>query len=197
MLIGPALAHLALIAGALHSALRDIGRGSVRLVGITNDDGTPVFGPASGSSPQSRDFGLIVPPFPTGLSQVILDFSTPFALARNGKELAPEDMTARDVLMALVRRVAELAELQLHKPLDTDFTELGRIATAARIQINAERKLFSRHSARQRRDMPMRGLVGSVTLQGELVTFWPFLHLCQWLHAGKKCVFGFGRYSLR
>jgi hypothetical protein len=44
--------------------------------------------------------------------------------------------------------------------------------------------------------MALGGVVGDWTLRGDLAPFLPFLHLGQWLHAGKNATFGLGKYHL-
>jgi len=44
--------------------------------------------------------------------------------------------------------------------------------------------------------MPIGGVIGRWHLKGPLDDFWPFIHLGQWLHVGKKCSFGLGRYTI-
>jgi hypothetical protein len=44
--------------------------------------------------------------------------------------------------------------------------------------------------------MQLGGVVGQWTLQGDLHPFMPFIHLGQWLHAGKNASFGLGHYRM-
>lgn len=196
VLVGPAICQLPLIAGAFRHALRDIERGSVSLQSIALETGELALDLAAGTAARRSPQPVPIPPVPSDLAQARLDFSTPFALARNGKELAPADMTARDLLMALVRRVAELSESHLGQDLAADFHGLAEAAANIEMTLDFHQFRFTRHSSRQNRAMPMRGSLGNATLHGELAPFWPFLYLGQWLHVGKKCVFGFGRYTL-
>lgn len=198
VLIGPAIAQLPLIASSFQHALKDIGRGSVALQRIRAEDGTPVADfTTSRQIHAPGDATLAIPEPPAHLEKAVLDFSTPFLLARNGRQIRPADLTARDILMALVRRVAELSQIHMRQPLDVDFSALAQRAEQATVDTNFRTVQFARHSARQNRSMPMAGSIGTATLHGNLTAFWPFLHLGQWLHVGKKCVFGFGRYTLR
>lgn len=196
VLVGPAIRQLALIVGAFRHALTDIGRGSVRLRRVEAEGGERVMDLATSGPLRLLHLDLVVPPVPADLCEVRLDFGTPFALARNGKDLPVCDMTARDLLMSLVRRTAEMSELHLNQELDADFSGLAQLASTVQITPDFQPFRFARHSSRQQRSMPMLGSLGRVTLRGELAPFWPFLHLGQWLHVGKKCVFGFGRYTL-
>ena len=54
-----------------------------------------------------------------------------------------------------------------------------------------------RFSQRQQRQMRFVGLLGSVTYQGDLDPFIPWLNLGEALHLGSLTSFGFGKYQLR
>ena len=58
-------------------------------------------------------------------------------------------------------------------------------------------KEFTRHSARQQRDMTFGGLVGAVTLDLRgLQSYWPLLWAGQFFHAGNEATFGLGQYRI-
>jgi len=196
VLIGPAIHKLPLVAGAFRHALKDIDRGSVQLRRIVSETGALVMDLATMETSGLPSRTLTVPPAPAQLTQARLQFSTPFALARNGKELPVRDITARELLMSLVRRTAELSEVHLGQALDVDFRQLAQATAAIAIDADLRPLRFNRYSSRQHRSIAMAGSLGSITLRGDLTPFWPFLHLGQWLHVGKKCPFGFGRYLL-
>lgn len=199
VLIGPALRHLPLIALAWRRALEHglgTSQGAVLLLRIDAEDGRTVLDLAEdrlAEHPQT----LPMLPAPKALETVELEFVTPFALQRDGREVPLPALTAHDLLMALVRRVANFAEMHLGKTLDADFAALSHAATQVRGEPALRRLQWSRYSSRQQRSMPLSGGVGRWRLHGDLRPFWPFLYLGQWLHVGKKCTFGFGRYALR
>ena len=56
---------------------------------------------------------------------------------------------------------------------------------------------WQRYSARQETTMLMGGLVGSVTFEGSLAEFLPFLELGELIHVGKGTVMGLGQYRLQ
>ncbi|MGH8469420.1 MAG: CRISPR system precrRNA processing endoribonuclease RAMP protein Cas6 [Gammaproteobacteria bacterium] len=55
---------------------------------------------------------------------------------------------------------------------------------------------WARYSGRQKEWMQFGGLLGSVTYEGELTPFMPWLALGEWLHVGGKTSFGLGRYRI-
>lgn len=200
VLIGPALEHLPLIASAWRQALAaGIGRqGRVRLIDVRDETGAIVFDASDASDAHIREHALSLPiaPTPATLDTVLLDFSTPLSFFRGGRSVPPAQLTAHDLLMALVRRVAAFALLHLDTRLPIDFTTLAQRARAIRGVTHWQAQHWQRYSSRQRRAMPVAGVTGQWRLHGDLAPFWPYLYLGQWLHVGKKCSFGLGRYHL-
>jgi hypothetical protein len=198
VLIGPALRELPLIAIAWRRALeRDLcdGHGGVLLGSIHSEDGVMVLRPGD-DSPKPHSRHVLVPPAPMGLDRLDVVFETPLALRRDGKDLDAATIKPRDFLMSLIRRISDLATMQLGVELPIDYASLSRQATDIGGTSEFRQKRWSRYSSRQRRSMPMTGLIGRWQLTGDLMSFWPFLYLGQWLHVGKKCSFGFGGYRL-
>jgi hypothetical protein len=54
----------------------------------------------------------------------------------------------------------------------------------------------ARYSARQAKETPLGGVMGTWELKGELTPLLPWLWLGQWLHLGKGTTMGMGQYSL-
>ncbi len=44
--------------------------------------------------------------------------------------------------------------------------------------------------------MKFGGLLGSISYEGDLAPFMPYLALGEWLHVGGKTSFGLGRYRI-
>ncbi len=129
-------------------------------------------------------------------SEFTLHFSSPLRLQKNGRALSAENLDARTLLMALVRRANLLAEFHGNGALVEDFTSL--LAATATIQ---DRKHlvwrdWTRYSSRQQQKMALGGVVGEWTISGPLTPFIPFLRLGEWLHVGKEAAFGLGHYIL-
>jgi len=55
---------------------------------------------------------------------------------------------------------------------------------------------WARYSGRQKEWMQFGGLLGSVTYEGELSPFMPWLALGEWLHVGGKTSFGLGKFRI-
>lgn len=137
-----------------------------------------------------------LPPVPELGPAVVLRFHSPLRLQTNGRPTPVEELTARRLLMALVRRVALLAEFHGSGPLTLDFAALARQAETIASDTALRWHDWARWSNRQRRSMALGGYLGDWRLTGDLAPFAPFLHLGQWLHVGKEATFGLGGYQL-
>lgn len=199
VLIGPALKQLPLILLAWQRALaRGIGpgEGTARLLRVgVEGSAASVYDPTQGQV-RSHPQGMRAAPASVDNHVVQLQFATPLRLQRDGHVLGVQKLAPRDLLTALVRRIAYLCEFQLGCPLEADFSGLH----AQSALVTGDKQLrwhdWTRYSARQKQPMTLGGAVGSWTLHGDLAPFMPFLHLGQWLHVGKNASFGLGSYRI-
>lgn len=197
VLVGRALGHLPLIVHAWQRAFQHgvgKGDGTARLKRVSHE-AEVVF---------DADEGTLRPHTPTlppSLSSgagtnATLRFDTPLRLQHNGKPTGPDELTARDLLVGLVKRSALIAEFHLGQTLDLDFRALAEAAAAIESEKGLRWRDWTRYSNRQKQKMALGGVVGDWTLRGDLAPFLPLLHLGQWLHVGKNATFGLGKYDL-
>jgi hypothetical protein len=127
-----------------------------------------------------------------------LQLHTPLFVKRMSRPVTARDFEARDLLWAVVRRVAEVCELHLGVRTDAwNFAALKAAAEQVRFVEGFWRnEAFDRWSNRQQHHMQLRGIVGEGTFEGDLQPFAHLLYVGQWLHAGGKASFGLGRYEL-
>jgi hypothetical protein len=204
VLIGPAQQHLPLLLHAWERALRrGLGSagGTARLLRVRAlDHSDPDAGPVLETGPDARlrDHPASLPlPAPGAAPKTVrVELLTPLRLKRDGRPLRPGQLQPRDLLMALVRRTADLCELQLGRRTGWDFAALSRQASAVAGSARLEWRDATRWSNRQQQHTPLGGLVGTIDLEGDFAPFWQLLHLGQWLHVGGKATFGLGRYRL-
>lgn len=198
VLAGRALDQLALIVWAFVRAFqRGVGRGdgTAQLMRIVHlgDTETPLLEGPAGSL---AEHATAVPPAPTFAESATLCIDTPLRLQKNGHPIDAAALTARELLMALVRRTALICEFHGTGPLSLDFSGLAQQAATIVSEKNLHWRDWTRYSSRQQQKMALGGVVGNWKLSGDLTLFMPFLHLGQWLHVGKEATFGLGRYRL-
>ncbi|MEY4591698.1 MAG: hypothetical protein RIR18_593 [Pseudomonadota bacterium] len=128
--------------------------------------------------------------------KVTLHFITPLRLQENGKAIPPNRLTAKTLLMALVRRIHLLMEFHTPQPLTANFADLAQKASLVRDQHSLRWQDWTRYSSRQDQKMTLGGAIGQWTLEGDLSAFLPYLRLGQMLHVGKEAAFGLGHYRL-
>ena len=127
--------------------------------------------------------------------QLTLHLKTPLRIQKQGKVLS-DTMTARDFLMALVRRNYLLSEFYGDYYQAADFSKLAEQAELIQLKSKLSWCDWTRYSNRQQQKMTLGGVLGTLQLQGDLSAFLEVLNLGQWLHVGNKTSFGMGQYSI-
>jgi len=200
VLAGRALDQLALVIWAFVRAFRrgvGKGDGTARLLGVTRIDATETV-VLHGPDGRLAEHDAAVPPPPVFQGDsVTLVIDTPLRLQRNGRPMDARALTARDLLVALVRRIALLHEFHGAGPLPLNFRALAQRAEAIESDKQLRWRDWQRYSSRQQQKIALGGVVGRWRLSGDLGPFLPFLHLGQWLHVGKEATFGLGGYNLQ
>ncbi len=201
VLVGRAHAQLPLVLYAWQRALEmGIGKGDgtaklIQVSQILGDAETVIYNREEG---KIKAHVAELPIFEnTGdLQHVALHFDTPLRLQQNGRPMHPEELTARDLLVSLLRRIALISEFHVGQKLDVNFRELSEFTN----EIDSEKNLvwqdWTRYSSRQKQEMTLGGAIGEWRLSGVLEPFLQLLQLGQWLHAGKNTSFGLGHYEI-
>ena len=199
VLIGKALGLLPTVLQAWQRALRT-GLGPQHtpctLVAIYDENGTQRI---SDKREQLSNLSTTLPPAPALGTQATLHFCTPLRLQVQGKPVRAGQLTARDLLIALARRHQLLCDVHLGAAAPQyDFKTLVEQAQAVALQAQDLHWFdWGRYSQRQKQEMQLGGLLGAVTLHGDLAPFAELLHFGQWLHVGKNASFGLGGYRLQ
>lgn len=139
---------------------------------------------------------LSAPPQPATLDRLTLRFRTPLRLQKNGHALPPAKLSPAVFLSTTVKRVALLAELYGNGAPAWDFKALALQAATIVDEKSLHWRDWTRYSSKQNQTMSLGGVLGTWTLSGELMAFFPALFMGQWLGTGKETVFGLGRYQL-
>ena len=199
VLIGKALDLLPTVLQAWQRALRS-GLGPQHtpctLVDIYDENGTQRL---LNKREQLSNLSTTLPPAPALGTQATLHFCTPLRLQVQGKPVRAGQLTARDLLIALARRHQLLCDVHLGAAAPQyDFKTLVEQAQAVALQAQDLHWFdWGRYSQRQKQEMQLGGLLGAVTLHGDLAPFAELLHFGQWLHVGKNASFGLGGYRLQ
>lgn len=194
-LVGKAIDQLPLIAYAWQKACEggfSSAQSQANLLGIYQ--GENCIYQANGSLSHYSSTSIATPAL---TNQTRLHFVTPLRLqANNHIMLCAEQITASHLLITLAKRVQRMMELHTHQPLTLDFPALLTQAKEIRLSTQLQRATVPRYSNRQQQAMNLEGLMGTVTLHGELGHFAPLLQLGEYIHVGKSATFGLGRYSI-
>jgi len=124
-----------------------------------------------------------------------LTFLTPTRLKFDGR-LSPT-LEFHILFRNLLRRISLLSYFHCGEELKLDFKGIIENSKAVRVQKeNLSWFDWERYSNRQETKMMMGGFIGSITFEGNLKEFMPFLHLGEYIHVGKGTSFGLGKYEI-
>jgi hypothetical protein len=201
VLAGRALAQLPFAVLAwqrafLHGVGRGDGTAQLARVALLGPKGEETVFTAEEGRIRTHEAEVALTPASQEQKEIRLIFHTPLRLQHNGAPLGPDRLAARDLLVALVRRIALMAEFHTAQPLRVDFAQLAQQAQTVESRMKLQWRDWTRWSNRQQQKMALGGVVGEWALRGDLAPFLPFLQLGQWLHVGKNATFGLGRYEI-
>jgi hypothetical protein len=196
-LFGHALEKLTLIVFAWQRAFaRGVGQGAavLRDVRRITAQGEESVYDAEAKRIIGHEQRLVLPPLDG--EDFCLTFVTPLRLQENGKTLPPEGVTARALLLALVRRTSLLAEFHACFIPGYDFREMNNLAADIVLFRDLRWRHWERWSNRQKQKMTLNGLTGVINLYAVPALFHEALQIGQWVHLGKNTAFGLGGYTL-
>lgn len=204
-LLGEAHRHLALVVTALARAMTmGLARERTRLVLRAVEARTPEGRvhvklqnlPPLPPTARLQAGDCVLPEDEAGDGRLHLRFLTPMALRRNGQISQADTLEAGPLLFLHARRVSMLVDAHGDGALGLDFHRLS--ALSARLRIASRRlewRQWRRYSARQQREVPMGGLVGTVCIEGPVAPFLTLLRFGRDLHMGRHAAFGQGAYE--
>lgn len=197
VLVGRALQQLPLISFAWQRAFtHEVGHGTavLRDIQLLDPDNPASIYDAPINRMQPHKAQLQLPALDG--DGFILNFHTPLRLQKNGRALQPSELTARDLLMALARRVSLLMEFHADHSIELDFSTLASLAPAIPFTHQLRWRDWTRFSSRQQQSMQLGGATGQWQLDQVPTLFHTLLQLGQWLHVGKNATFGLGGYTI-
>lgn len=200
VLMGQAMAQLPLLIFAWQRALQQgLGkeRSRARLLNVIVEPDQPqaqiIYDTAQDKEVQA--YSTTVQSLLAKTEKLTLQFVTPLRIQKQDKILTYE-ITARDFLSALVRRYFLLLEFYGEDYQATDFAALIEQAQQVACDVDFHWCDWQRYSNRQQQAMKLGGVLGNVTLRGDLSPFLLMLQAGQWLHIGKETTFGMGQYQV-
>lgn len=127
---------------------------------------------------------------------VSVSFLTPLRVRYQGHYTDQIDFHV--LIRNLLRRVSALSYFHCGERLDCDFKGLINAAQeVATVDSSLEWRDWTRYSTRQKRDMTLGGVVGTVTYEGPFLSeHLTLLRLGEHIHLGKGTAFGLGQYHL-
>lgn len=195
VLTGAAINQLALIVFAWQRAFRhEVGHGTAEMVDVLYCGENGDESVWDGQRLQSHAAGLQLAEMAPG--PVFLQIKTPLRLQDNGKPLRPDSLTARDLLVAAMRRISLMLEFHAGLPPQHDFHERAAEAATVMGRHDLQWLDWTRYSSRQKQEMQLGGVVGTWQLDHVPSDFRTWLQLGQWLHLGKNATFGLGHYQI-
>ncbi len=132
------------------------------------------------------------------VDQVTLTFETRLRLKNDNRLLrtCPEFAT---FLERVIARINLLSGAYHGGPMIEHEVKHRLLARAKTVTVRSPDLVWddwARYSGRQKEWMQFGGLLGSVTYEGDLKPFMPWLALGEWLHVGGKTSFGLGQYRI-
>ncbi|MBI3935951.1 MAG: CRISPR system precrRNA processing endoribonuclease RAMP protein Cas6 [Betaproteobacteria bacterium] len=136
----------------------------------------------------------VTPACPAGVEVRLL---TPLRAKGEGRPKAKAALDFGAFFSVLLRRISMLTYFHGEVALEADFKSLVAAARAVHAEMSLHWREQLRYSARQKTEMKLGGVIGSMRIEGQdLTPFWPFLWLGQWTHAGAAASMGNGAYEL-
>lgn len=128
-------------------------------------------------------------------NEIELKFITPLRVKFDGK--ITSNIKFHIILRNLLRRISSLSIFHCGKEFDCDYT--GLIEEAKKIETTKTTLKWydwERFSTRQKQKMNLGGVIGSITVNGNLNPFLQLLRLGEYIHVGKNTSFGLGKYEI-
>ena len=129
--------------------------------------------------------------------RVSVEFLTPTFVKFTGR-VCVEAPPFAALVQNLLIRIPMLSAVHCGEVWQEDFKAL--VARAGEVETTMDETTwisFRRYSSFRQRSETLEGVVGRVEYAGPVEEFLPLLHIGQLTHAGKRAVFGLGRYRLR
>lgn len=129
-------------------------------------------------------------------NELTINFLTPTRIRYKEKLVSLPEFHI--IIRNLLRRISLLSYFHCDEELKIDFKSL--IKEAEKIKVaNSKLKWYDikRYSSRQAQEMKLGGFTGEITYKGDFKNFLEYLSIGEYVHLGKNCTFGFGKYEIK
>ncbi|MDY7034173.1 MAG: CRISPR system precrRNA processing endoribonuclease RAMP protein Cas6 [Thermodesulfobacteriota bacterium] len=131
----------------------------------------------------------------SSVSQTKLIFHTPLRIKEKGDLVV--DLTFPLFMERLLQRITVLSYFHCNGPGQADHESLLKQAENVNVKEKSLRwHDWERYSKRQDARMKLGGLLGTVTFEGDLGEFLPYLKVGEYVHVGQGTSFGLGGYEV-
>jgi hypothetical protein len=128
--------------------------------------------------------------------QLTIQFVTPTKLVHAHRLAKEPDFHI--IVRKLLQRISSLLYFHCEQRWDTEYAKLINLAKSIEIRgMETDWTKWQRFSGRQRRHIPMEGLVGQATYHGNWVEFAALLSIGELVHVGKATTFGHGKFLIK
>lgn len=130
------------------------------------------------------------------IESLTIDFISPVRI-KSGRKIR-DAFSFEDIIKNLLRRISLLSYYYCKSKPDINYKALIKLSKSVEI-VNKNLKWveYQRYSGRQKTILGLGGVKGSITIEGVLQPFLPFLEIAEKIHIGKNTTFGFGKILLK
>jgi hypothetical protein len=183
------------------------GRGRFKLLSVVDEKGKNIYDDGNLSGGFAIVSGReVLESAGTDDGTITMKFQTPVrmktAWKRDGQGLLnaiASDDDFRLLLKAVYHRAYVLTQLYGDNPVQQPYDSHALPLLGSDIQLKESRTHWldwTRYSSRQKQEMQLGGMLGTVSFTGKTGQYLPLFKLGEYLHIGKGSTFGLGKYQL-
>lgn len=125
-----------------------------------------------------------------------MEILTPLRLMSKGKPVLK--LNFHELMRHSFRRISNLNYFHGDQEFEVNYAEL--LEKAKSVEVLEEAYSWTeqnRYSTRQNKQVPLGGLIGSITFSSGWQEFYEWLNVIEKVHLGKNCTFGLGKISFK
>lgn len=127
-----------------------------------------------------------------GSGKLLMKLLSPLRIVNKGAIIRRPSFEV--IIRSILRRYSSLEYFHDHRETSFNYAEL--IKKAASVLMTDEQLKwcdYTRYSTRQKKAVPMGGIMGEITYERGWQEFFPLLKAAELMHIGKNCTFGLGQ----